>query len=92
MAMDEQERQEFAEKLVELSYKKARKEVRRRDKDADLKFWRNSVGDGEIQTLYECPNLGVRVRLVEISHAEKQDNGSIKKEYIYSEARVEPLS
>lgn len=90
--MDEQERQEFAEKLAELSYRKARKEVLRRDKDSELRFWRNSVGDGEIQTLYECPNLNVLVRLVETSYAEEQDNGSIKKEYVYTEARVEPLS
>ena len=88
MSLSEQERQQLAEKLAEMSYKQARKEVRRLDPDADLKMWRNSVGHNEMHTMYELPNLNSRVILVEAMHHEDKGDRTLV-EYIYVEARVE---
>lgn len=84
-----EERQELAEKLANLSYKAARKEIRRLDTDANLKIWRNGVRR-EIHTMYELPNLGVRVILVEEKSAVPiPDTRKEKVDYAYVEARVE---
>ncbi len=87
MSMNAQERQKLAEKLAKLDYQKARKEVRRLDPDADLKMWQNSVGDGEYHTTYDCPNLAVRVILVEKPRATER-GPRINMEFYYTEARV----
>jgi hypothetical protein len=93
MTLTESERQKLAEKLAKLDYKKARKEVRKLDKAADLKIWRNGVGPGELHTTYDLPTLGIRVTLVEKAERREADGGAkIKPKYLYTEARVEPLS
>jgi hypothetical protein len=90
--MNEQERQALAEHLAKMSYRKARAEVRRLDKDANLKYWRNSVKN-EWHTLYELPNQKVRVILVEVPKKEPLPNSRLEKvEPVYVEARVEALA
>lgn len=91
MTLNEQDQRELAEKLAKLSYRKARREIRRLDPEANLKLWRNGVGPGEIHTMYELPTYGVRVILVEQGHGKMNDRGGIRKSYLYTEARVEPL-
>ncbi len=87
--LTEAERQKLAEKLAGLSYKGARKELRRLDPDANLKFWRNSLKN-ETHTAYELPNLGVRVILVERHDARPISDKTLQKvKYYYTEARVE---
>lgn len=89
-ALSEADRQKLAEKLAKLSYQAARKEIRRLDIDADLKVWRNGVRH-ELHTMYECPNLGVRVILVEEGKIRPiPESTLVKKDYYYVEARVEP--
>lgn len=88
-ALSEADRQKLAEKLAKLSYQAARKEIRRLDVDADLKVWRNGVRH-ELHTMYECPNLGVRVILVEEGKTRPiPESDLVKKDYYYVEARVE---
>lgn len=88
--LNENERQQLAEKLAGLALGKARKEVRRLDKDANLKVWRNSIRR-ELQTVYELPNLGVRVIFVELPDAKPMEGvNKIKMSYFFTEARVEP--
>jgi hypothetical protein len=92
--MTEQERQNLAERLAKVSYKKARAQVRSLDTQAKLKYWRNAIKH-EWHTMYELPNMGLRVTLVEIPVREpisKQGpNGvhlvSVDPQYV--EARVE---
>lgn len=94
--MNEKERQNLAERLAKLSYRRARGEVRRLDTAAKLKYWRNAVGR-EWHTMYELPNVGLRVTLVENPVREPIEklgpNGvhlvSVDPQYI--EARVEEL-
>ncbi|MCQ3931115.1 MAG: hypothetical protein DPW16_11720 [Chloroflexi bacterium] len=89
----EEERQKIAQKLAGLSYRKARKEIRKMDNKANLKFWRNGAKTGEIHTTYELPTLGLKISLVEIGQANPIEEGKrLKKEYFYTEARVEPLA
>jgi hypothetical protein len=93
MMLSEEDRQKLAQKLAGLSYKAARKEIRKLDGKANLKIWRNGVGPGELHTTYELPNLGVKVTLVERAHARPEvENKKIKKKYLYTEARVEPMA
>lgn len=88
--LNENERQQLAEKLADLPLGKARKEIRRLDSDANLKVWRNSV-QRELQTVYELPNLGVRVILVEQPQTKPIEGvHKVKMTYFFTEARVEP--
>lgn len=87
--LNEEERQQLAEKLAGLSYPAARKEIRRLDSKANLKIWRNGVRH-EIHTMYELPTLGIRVILVEDQEVRPiRDNTKVRKFYHFSEARVE---
>ncbi|MBI5928348.1 MAG: hypothetical protein HY862_03515 [Chloroflexi bacterium] len=89
----EEERQKIAQKLAGLSYRKARKEIRKMDAKANLKIWRNGAKTGEIHTMYELPTLGLKISLVEIGQATPIEDGKrLKKEYFYTEARVESLA
>ena len=93
--MNEQEQLKLAEHLASLSYKKARAEIRRLDTNANLKYWRNSMKTNEYHTLYELPNVGLKVTLVE--HGEKEALPDIKQvpvqknNIVYVEARVESM-
>lgn len=88
--LNENERQQLAEKLADLPLGKARKEIRRLDSAANLKVWRNSVRR-ELQTIYELPNLGVRVILVEQPQTKPIEGvRKVKMAYFFTEARVEP--
>ncbi|MCI0708872.1 MAG: hypothetical protein L0154_01805 [Chloroflexi bacterium] len=91
MGMTAQDRQKLAEKLAGMSYKKARKEVRRLDDNADLRLWRVSVGDDEWHTTYVLPNLEVKVVLVEKAAFEDQ-GAKVKVDWFYTEARVDDYS
>jgi hypothetical protein len=89
--MNEKERQELAERLAELSYKKARSEIRKLDPDANLKYWRNAIG-AEWHTAYELPNKGVKISLLEKpEHEPIYQSSLVTAKPIYVEARVEPL-
>lgn len=98
--MTEQERQELAETLAGMTYRKARNYIKRNFDDARLKTFRNGV-NREIQTMYELPARGVRIILVEnksekpIRRALATENergggpyDKFKVDYIYTEARV----
>lgn len=92
--MDTQERQNLAEHLIDMSYKKARGEIRRLDRDANLKYWRNAIKN-EWHTTYELPNVGVRVTLVEVANRKpipRTDRHIAELQKVtpeYVEARVE---
>ncbi len=97
--MDDIERQELARRLSALSPKDVRKELRRLDPAADMKFFRNSVWD-EYQTLYVLPNAGIGVTVVEkadvdemnaVVHSSYRDQKKEKVSYHYVEARVASL-
>ncbi|PJF45196.1 MAG: hypothetical protein CUN55_00060 [Phototrophicales bacterium] len=62
--MTEQERQELAAKLADMSYRKARNYIKRNFPDACLKTFRNGV-NREIHTIYELPEHQVKIILVE---------------------------
>lgn len=94
--------EQLANRLSELSFKAARKEILRLDSDANLKYWRNSIGD-EYHSLFELPNAGLGITLVEEQSqksTEKADDNSANPDnhkkmrisYSYREARVEPLT
>jgi len=98
--MNEAERRQLADRLSGLSLKHARQEIRKLDRDADLKYFRNSMWD-EYHTLWLLPNQGLSITLVEkadIDQLDKRDFSgppSRHKEavsYEYVEARVEPLA
>ncbi len=87
--LNEVERQELAERLAQMNYKAARREIRRLDQEANLKYWRNSVRH-EVQTVYELPSLGVRVTLIEDTETKPiAESNLVKRHFYYSEARVE---
>jgi len=97
--MNDAERAQLAQRLSAMSFKDARKEIRRLDPEADLVFWRNSVWD-EIHTLWLLPNAGLSITLVEkvIRNQAKHGIGggpsgfkAEKADFRYVEARVEPL-
>lgn len=91
MGMTAQDRQKLAEKLAGMTYKKARKEVRRLDENADLRMWRNSVGHEEWHTMYVLPSLEIKVVLVEKATFEDQGQ-KVKVDWFYTEARVDEYS
>ncbi|HML25069.1 MAG TPA: hypothetical protein PKD09_25680 [Aggregatilinea sp.] len=96
--MNETERDQLAQRLSAMSWKDARKEMRRIDPDAVMKLFRNSYHD-EYRTLYLMPNQGISVTLVEKQDADVTDKPVIsapgeKKmsvSYDYVGARVAPL-
>jgi hypothetical protein len=94
--MNERERQALAEHLAKLSYAKARREIRKLDPAANLKYWRNSFGTDIWHTAYELPSLGIKVTLVERAQRETQPDikwfPAEKYKPVYVEARVEPLN
>lgn len=89
--MNEQERQELAEHLAGMKYRKARRYVRLNFDDANLKFFRNSV-NREIHTQYEVPSKGIKIILVEEVRKEPirgvSETEKVSAEYYYTEARV----
>jgi len=93
--MNEQEQKKLADHLASMSYNKARGEIRRLDTAANLKYWRNSMHTNEYHTLYELPNIGLKVILVEEGRKEEQEPIKgipvNKNNIVYVEARVEPL-
>lgn len=94
MSLSEQDQQELAQKLASMKYRRARKKIRQLDPKANLKIWRNGVGFNELHTTYELPTFNIRVTLVEkaVIRQGGQNTKGIKKDYLYTEARVEPLS
>jgi hypothetical protein len=97
--MDDAERQQLADRLSGLSFQAAHREMRKIDRDAVLKYFRNSYWD-EYHTLWLLPNLGVEVTLVEKSDIDtlnQREYGGppwqrrLGVEFQYIEARVAPL-
>ncbi len=90
--MNEQERQELAEKLADMEYRKARRWIRLNLDDANLKFFRNDV-NREVRTMYEVPSEKIRIILVEAIRRQPIPNypetERVSVDYIYIEARVE---
>lgn len=90
--MNDQERLKLAEHLAKMKFGRARSEIRRLDTDAKLKYFRNSFGTRRWHTMYELPNEGVKVTLVE--QAEEKplpDSGFVRMTPMYVEAIVENL-
>lgn len=97
--MDEAAREQLARRLSAMKLSDVRKEIRALDRDAVLKFYRNSIWD-EYHTLWLLPNVGVSITLVEKIRV-RDSNRTVgggprgwkakKTEYVYVEARVEPL-
>ena len=98
--MNESERQQLAKRLTAMTWKQVRREIKQLDRDANMKFFRNSYWD-EFQTLYLLPNEGLQITLVE---KVDRDGGEgpyygammmLKKrqkvQYRYVEARVEEI-
>lgn len=89
--MNEQERQELAEHLAGLAYRKARRWIRLNFDDANLKFFRNDV-NREVHTQYEVASKKIKIILVEELRREPIPNipetKALKAEYHYTEARV----
>jgi hypothetical protein len=89
--MDEQERQALAKHLAGFKFQRARSEIRRLDPSAILKFWRNGVGH-HLHTVYELPNLSLRVILVEAPETKAiPDSTLVRSNPRYIEAQVQPL-
>ncbi len=98
--MNDAEHQQLADRLSSLSFKAAHREVRKIDRDAVLKYFRNSYWD-EYHTLWLLPNEGVEVTLVEKSDIDtlnQREYGGppgtrrLAVEFQYVGARVEPLA
>jgi hypothetical protein len=98
--MDEAAREQLARRLSAMKLSDVRKEIRALDRDAVLKFYRNSIWD-EYHTLWLLPNAGVSITLVEkirLRNGKKEVGGGPRgmkakeAEYVYVEARVEPLT
>lgn len=89
--MNEQERQELAEKLAGMKYREARRWIRLNLDDANLKFFRNDV-NREVHTQYEVPSERIRIILVEAIQRQPIPNvpedKRVKVDYLYTEARV----
>ena len=90
MGRSAEERQQLAVELAQLTYQKARKQIRKLDEEAILKIWRNSVMDHEYHTMYELPNEGLKITLVEEMTSEDKGDRT-KIDYVYVEARVNEL-
>lgn len=97
--MNESERIQLARRLSALSWKQARKEIYRLDRDADMKYYRNARWN-EFHTLFTLPTAGLAITLVEtvkITPTNKPNatgpTGSTLEAvtYQYDEARVELL-
>jgi hypothetical protein len=98
--VNEAEREQLAKRLSAMSLKDARKAIFRLDRDADLKYWRNSIWD-EYHSLYVLPHAEVEIILVEkgdVTLTDKRDyTGPADRrqqdlDYQFVEARVKPLS
>jgi hypothetical protein len=98
--MDDAQREQLAARLQAMDLRKAIREIRTLDNDANMKFWRNSIWD-EYQTVFELPKLGVKVILVEkgtFEESKREVGGgptgwkAQKAEYEYVEARVQPFA
>ena len=93
MTMDTQERQDLAQHLAEMTYKRARREVRKLDPNAVLRYWRNSVGPNYWHTMYVLPGVGLKVTLIEEHQTEPiKDSHLVRANPVYVEARVEAWS
>lgn len=97
--MDETERTKLAQRLSAMTFKQARREILQLDRQANLKFWRNSIWD-EYHSLFLLPNQGLSIILVEKGdvestdkrdHTGPPDRKQATIDYKYVEARVEPL-
>jgi hypothetical protein len=98
--MDEDAREQLAQRLSAMSLREAQREIRALDPEADMKFWRNSVW-GEYHTLFTLPNAELSITLVEqgvFSNSNRKVGGgprgskAKKIAFQYVGARVEPLT
>ncbi|MCC7208601.1 MAG: hypothetical protein IT323_14940 [Anaerolineae bacterium] len=91
--MGEVEMRDLAQKLIKMRFARAKGYIRGLDKRRRLDFYRVSVADGEIQTRYTLPTLGLRITLVERRVITGAANylGLRRTRFRYEEARVDPL-
>jgi len=98
--MNDVERQQLTDRLSGLSFNEAHREVRKIDREAVLKHYRNSVWD-EYHTLWLLPNEGLEITLVEKSDIDtlnQREYGAppgqrrLGVTYQYVGARIEPLA
>lgn len=97
--MNDAERQQLADRLSGLTFSQAHREIRKIDRDAVLKHYRNTMWD-EYHTLWLLPNKDVAITLVEKSDIDtlnQREYGGppwqrrLGVTYQYVGARVEPL-
>jgi len=99
--MDETEREQLAKRLSAMQFNEARREIVKLDRDADMKYWRNTIWD-EYHTMFLLPNADVRVTLVEVADAKKlKDDPDASRpvsrrnllgvKFKYVGAKVEPM-
>lgn len=97
--MDDAERAQLAERLSQMSFQEARKEIRALDPQADMKYFRNAMWD-EYHTLFVLPTAGLSITLVEKGQFEASKRAigggprglkAQKATYQYETARVEEL-
>lgn len=63
--LNEREREELANTLINKTYMQAKRTVRNMDRQSKLGTLRNMQNTGEFVTLYTLPNKGARVSLIE---------------------------
>ncbi len=97
--MDDAAREALAQRLSGMKFRKAIREMKNLDRDANMVFYQNSIWD-EYQTLFLLPNEGIQITLVErglVSPSNHEIGGgpsgykASNKVFEYVEARVEPL-
>lgn len=63
--LNEREREELANALIQKTYLQAKRTVRNMDRQSKLGVMRNMQQTGELLTSYTLPNKGARVSLIE---------------------------
>lgn len=90
--LNQQDRQNLAQELSQLSFARASGRMRRLDVKSSLTFLRNSQSTSQVFTRYQLPTLGVLVTLVETLNEKALDKPLRSKSvYQMDEVIVEPL-
>jgi len=87
--LNEKEREDLLNELINKTYKQAKRKIRRLDSTAKLGVYRNVQGVNRYLTRYELPSLGTKVTLVE-TYGYDGEGRKKESDYELVEVIVEP--
>jgi hypothetical protein len=91
--LNAEEREQLANELINMPFRRAKHRVARMDRQGRLVYYRNNQRVNEWITRYDLEGLGARVLLIETRDVYEDDDPKVKVnvDYVLERVVVEPL-